>query len=377
MPLAIGLIFIALYITAIIGIKILRIPDIVIYIILGAGIGFFGFYKEAKVIEAAGEIGLILLFFLLGTKFSVRELRNNGRKVWKSGLLDVFLGVGVTAGIAYAAGQNMFVSLLIAGIVYATSSSITVKLLESKNRLEDKDSEYMLSLLIFEDLAAPILVTVLIGLSGKSFSAADFLFIFLKVSLLAGAAVWMSRIVLHKAQHWMKKVAHEDSFLILVLGVAVTYGGFAVFLGLSEVIGAFLAGIILAGTEVKEKTEEVILPVRNLFLPFFFLNFGLSLEFKEEIPSLGLLVIIVIWSIIHKLAAGYFGGQWYGLSKQEALKAGLSLSSRGEFSVIIAGLATGGLKVFAGAYILIAALIGMLLFQLAPRIQSWMQRSSG
>lgn len=107
MPLAIGLIFIALYITAIIGIKILRIPDIVIYIILGAGIGIFGFYKEAKVIEAAGEIGLILLFFLLGTKFSVRELRNNGRKVWKSGLLDVFLGVGVTAGIAYAAGQNM------------------------------------------------------------------------------------------------------------------------------------------------------------------------------------------------------------------------------------------------------------------------------
>ncbi|MBX9971760.1 cation:proton antiporter [Cytobacillus firmus] len=378
MPLAIGLIFIALYITAIIGIKILRIPDIVIYIILGAGIGFFGFYKEAKVIEAAGEIGLILLFFLLGTKFSVRELRNNGRKVWKSGLLDVFLGVGVTAGIAYAAGQNMFVSLLIAGIVYATSSSITVKLLESKNRLEDKDSEYMLSLLIFEDLAAPILVTVLIGLSGgNSFSAADFLFIFLKVSLLAGAAVWISRIVLHKAQHWMKKVAHEDSFLILVLGVAITYGGFAVFLGLSEVIGAFLAGIILAGTEVKEKTEEVVLPVRNLFLPFFFLNFGLSLEFKEEIPSLGLLVIIVIWSIIHKLAAGYFGGQWYGLSKQEALKAGLSLSSRGEFSVIIAGLATGGLKVFAGAYILIAALIGMLLFQLSPRIHSWMmQRSS-
>ncbi|MDM5226809.1 cation:proton antiporter [Cytobacillus sp. NJ13] len=131
-----------------------------------------------------------------------------------------------------------------------------------------------------------------------------------------------------------------------------TCGGFAEFLGLSE-IGASLAGIILAGTEVKEKTEEVVLPVRNLFLPFFFLNFGLSLEFKEEIPSLGLLVIIVIWSIIHKLAAGYFGGQWYGLSKQEALKAGLSLSSRGEFSVIIAGLATENLlflKSFSGLF---------------------------
>lgn len=107
------------------------------------------------------------------------------------------------------------------------------------------------------------------------------------------------------------------------------------------------------------------------------MNFGLSLEFNEEIPSLGLLVIIVTWSIIHKLAAGYFGGQWYGLSKQEALKAGLSLSSRGEFSVIIAGLATGGLKVFAGAYILIAALVGMLLFQLSSWIHSRVQKNSG
>jgi CPA2 family monovalent cation:H+ antiporter-2 len=374
MPLAIGLIFLVLFITALIGIKILRIPDIVIYIILGAGIGFFGYFPDTKVIEVAGEIGLILLFFLLGMKFSIRELRKNGNKVWKPGLLDVLLGVGVTTAIAYIAGQNLFESLLIGGVVYATSSSITVKLLESKNRLEDKDSEYMLSLLIFEDLVAPILVTVLIGLSGESFSFVDFLLIFLKVALLAGLAIWMSRIVLYKAQHWMKKVANEDSFLILVLGVAITYGGFAVFLGLSEVIGAFLAGIMLAGTVVKDKVEEVVFPVRNLFLPFFFLNFGLSLEFKEDVPSLGLLGVIVLWSIIHKLAVGYFGGQWYGISKTDSLKSGFSLASRGEFSVIIAGLATGGLKVFAGAYILIAALIGMLMFQLAPSLQSWMTK---
>ncbi len=375
MPLAIGIIFLVLFITALIGIKILRIPDIVIYIILGAGIGFFGYFHDTKVIEVAGEIGLILLFFLLGKKFSVRELRKNGKRVWRPGLLDVLLGVGVTTGIVHLAGQSFYVSLLIGGLVYATSSSITVKLLESKNRLEDKDSEYILSLLIFEDLVAPILVTVLIGLNGGSFSITDFLLIFIKVAILAGIAIVISRIVFHKAQHWMKKVANEDSFLILVLGVAITYGGFAVFLGLSEVIGAFLAGIMLAGTAVKDKVEEVVLPVRNLFLPFFFLHFGLSLEFKEEIPSLGLLAVIVIWSIIHKLAVGYFGGQWYGLTKAESLKSGFSLTSRGEFSVIIGGLATGGLKVFAGAYILISALIGMLMFQLISRYKSKLEKN--
>jgi monovalent cation:H+ antiporter-2, CPA2 family len=366
LTLAIGLFLLVLFLVGMIGIKIIKIPDILLYIVLGLVLSFF--LEESKVIEVAGEIGLVLLFFLLGMKFSVNRLVRNSGKVWKGGLLDAILGIVVTAVISYLFGLDLVSSLIVGGIVYATSSSITAKLLEDKNRTENKESEFMLLILVFEDLIAPILVTVLIGLSGEGFTIKDFFFILLKIATLAGVAVFFARVVFKKAEPLLKDIKQDDTFIVLIAGIALTYGGIAMFLGLSEVIGAFLAGMMLSEVAIKDKIEKVALPVRNIFLPFFFLNFGLHIELTTDIPYFGLLIVLVVWSLIHKLLVGYFGGQWYGLPKGYSLKAGLSLTQRGEFSVIIAALATGELKTFASIYILLIAFIGTILFQLAPKL---------
>ncbi len=368
LPLAIGLTLFALFVAAFIGIKLLRIPDIVIYILVGAGLSLTGYFGDTDAFKIAGEIGLIVLFFLLGMKFTFRELGSKGRKVWKASLLDIILGIGVTFGISMIFGHDLFTSLLIAGLVYATSSSITVKLLEHKNKLDNKESGFILSLLIFEDLIAPILITILIGLSGDGFKGMDFVFIILKIALLVIGAVVIGKVVFKKAHKVITRFLNEDYFVLFILGVAISYGGFAYYLHLSEVIGAFLAGIMMAETNFKDKVMEVSMPVRNLFLPFFFLNFGLTLEFTDEVPAFGLLIVIVIWSILAKMIVGYFGGRWYGLDKRESFETGLVLTPRGEFSVIIAALASGVVQIFAGMYILIAALIGMFLVQMAPKI---------
>lgn len=368
LPLAIGLTLFALFVAAFIGIKLLRIPDIVIYILVGAGLSLTGYFGDTDAFKIAGEIGLIVLFFLLGMKFTFRELGRKGRKVWKASLLDIVLGIGVTFGISMIFGHDLFTSLLIAGLVYATSSSITVKLLEHKNKLDNKESGFILSLLIFEDLIAPILITILIGLSGDGFKGMDFVFIILKIALLVIGAVVIGKIVFNKAHKVITRFLNEDYFVLFILGVAISYGGFAYYLHLSEVIGAFLAGIMMAETNFKDKVMEVSMPVRNLFLPFFFLNFGLTLEFTDEVPAFGLLIVIVIWSILAKMIVGYYGGRWYGLDKRESFETGLVLTPRGEFSVIIAALASGVVQIFAGMYILIAALIGMFLVQMAPKI---------
>ncbi|MGA9228079.1 MAG: cation:proton antiporter [Mesobacillus sp.] len=366
LTLAIGLFLLVLFLIGIIGIKIIKIPDILLYILLGLVLSTV--LDESKVIEAAGEIGLVLLFFLLGMKFSVNRLIRNSGKVWKGGLLDAVLGILVTAGISYLFGLDWVASLIVGGIVYATSSSITAKLLEDKNRTENKESEFMLLILVFEDLIAPILVTVLIGLTGEGFTIKDFLFIILKITLLAGVAVLFARVVFTKAEPLLMEIKQDDIFIVLITGIALTYGGIAMFLGLSEVIGAFLAGMMLSELSIKDKVEKVALPVRNIFLPFFFLNFGLHIELTTDIPHAGLLVVLILWSLVHKLIVGYFGGQWYGLTRSHSLKAGLSLTQRGEFSVIIAALATGELKMFASIYILVIAFIGTILFQFAPRL---------
>ena len=366
LTLVIGLFLLVLFLIGMIGIKIIKIPDILLYILLGLILSLF--IKESMVIEVAGEIGLVLLFFILGLKFPIDRLISNSAKVWKGGLLDAVLGILVTAVIALLFGLDWVSSLILGGIVYATSSSITAKLLEEKNRIDNKESEFMLLILVFEDLIAPILVTVLIGLSGKGLSGTDFLFILLKIALLAGNAVFFAKVVFKKLESRLKEIINNDIFIVLIAGIALTYGGIAMMLGLSEVIGALLAGMMLSELNIKERVEKAALPVRNIFLPFFFLNFGLHIELTSDIPYLGLLVVLVLWSLIHKLVVGYVGGQWYGLPRSYSLKAGLSMTQRGEFSVIIAAIATGELKVFASIYILVIAFVGTILFQLAPRL---------
>jgi monovalent cation:H+ antiporter-2, CPA2 family len=153
-----------------------------------------------------------------------------------------------------------------------------------------------------------------------------------------------------------------------VVGIALAYGGLALMLNLSEVLGAFLAGIILAEAQRTERMEHVILPIRDLFLPLFFFYFGTTITFGDGVPMIPLLITLLIWSITGKIITGYYGARLYGLSKKVSLRAGLSFTQRGEFSVIIATMAADTIRVLSGVFILSSAMIGILLFELAPKI---------
>lgn len=364
--LLVGLVLVILFLIGVTSVKTLNIPDIIVYILLGVVIGLTGWDADHEYIKEIGDMGLVLLFFLLGMKYSVKQLKKNGQLVWKAGLLDIGLGVIVTTLIAYVFGTSLITSLFIGGLVYATSSSISVKFMEHHKILDKSESKFILALLIFEDLFAPILITILIGLNADSLSIGEFALLFGKILGLAIVAFIITKIV-SRYEKKIKMIIHEDVFIFLVVGIALAYGGLAVYLGLSEVIGAFLGGMMLADTDWKEKIGEKILPVRNLFLPFYFLHFGLAMKLSLDIPNIWLIVVVIIWSILYKIAVGYFGGQSYGIDKREAFKSGLILTQRGEFSVIIAGLTAGGLEIFSNMYVLVLACVGFLLSHISVK----------
>ncbi|WP_309864991.1 cation:proton antiporter [Desmospora profundinema] len=361
-----GLILLALFVLGFVGFKA-KIPGIVLYLLLG--IALAGVVGGDKTLALAGEIGIILLFFVLGMEFPMTRLANIAKKVWPAGLLDFALNFGVTALIVYWMQLDLVSSLLIGGVVYATSSSITAKLLESTKRFANDDSEFMLALLIFEDIVAPILIVVLVGMmTTGGLSGSEFGWLFLKVSLLFVVAIVLGRYVFSRMGTFVERYISEDFFVLLMVGISLAYGGLALYLDLSEVLGAFLAGIMLAETRKTEELEHMMIPIRDLFLPLFFVYFGSNLNIFEGIPMVGLLVVVFLWSIIGKILTGLIGGRLYGLTMRQSVRAGLSFTQRGEFSIIIAALATGSLKLFSGMFILFSAVSGMVLFLLAPRI---------
>lgn len=363
-----GILLLSLYLAAISGARF-RVPGIILYILVGILAGVW--LRDSHLLHSAGEFGIVLLFFLLGLEFSYGRLKSIAGKVWPAGTLDAALNLLVTIGICFAFGLELVPSLLIGGVVFATSSTVTAKLMQSTKRMANAESEFMLALLIFEDLVAPLFVALLIGIvEGQDLSPAFFLLVLGKVALLAAGAILIGRFVFSRLHDFFDRIFSEDYYIVLTVGLALTYGGLAVYLGLSEVLGAFLAGMMLSGVRKTEDIETKILPVRDLLLPLFFVYFGTTVSLGEQIPYIGLFITLLLWSTAAKIITGYYGGKWYGLSKKASLRAGLSLTTRGEFSVVIASLAAGSIKLLSGLFVLGSVVLGIALFQLAP----WLTR---
>lgn len=361
-----GAVLIGIFVLGYIGFKT-RFPNVILYILLG--IALAGLLKGNEILHFSSEVAIVLLFFLLGLEFNTKRLGGIAKKIWSSGLLDVFLSLVVSMIIAVGFGMDWFTAFLIGGITYATSSSITAKLLDDKGRMANAETEYVLGILIFEDLVAPVVVAVLIALSsGEAFTGGDFLILLGKIIGMALVAVILGKTLFKHFEKFLQRIDDEDFKIVLLVGISLAYGGIALYLGLSEVLGAFLAGVMLAEIGKIEQVEGTVSPIKNLMLPTFFVYFGTTIDLGEGVPFPVLLGVLLIWSVIAKLLVGIIGGKIYGLTKRVSLRAGLSLCARGEFSVVIAAIAVGSIKVFAGVYILISAFIGMLLFNYAPKI---------
>ncbi|MFN2358922.1 MAG: cation:proton antiporter [Desulfotignum sp.] len=361
-----GAVFILLFVVGFVGMKI-RLPGVVLYILLGIGLG--GHFSGNHLLHLAGEMGIVLLFFMLGMEFPARRLAGIAKKVAPAGTLDLVLNLFLTMGICMAFGLDWITAFLMGSVVYATSSSITAKILETSKRMANPESEFLLGLLIFEDIAAPVAVAVLVGLTaGATLTAMTFGLIIAKILGLIIGAVVIGHLIFSRLGGFVDRYMSHDIFILLVVGIALAYGGLALMLNLSEVLGAFLAGIILAEVRRTEHMEHAILPIRDLFLPLFFFYFGTTITFGDGVPMVPLLIVLLAWSIAGKIITGYYGARFYGLSKKVSLRAGLSFTQRGEFSVIIAAMAADTIRVLSGVFILSSAMIGILLFELAPKI---------
>lgn len=354
----------------------LRVPSVLIFIMLGALAALF--FAKSETIHIVGEIGIVLLFFILGMEFPLSRMVDISRKIWPAGLLDVFLNLGIAMAIALLFGLDPMSAMIIGSVAYATSSSISAKMLEEQKRLAHPETEFILALLIFEDLVAPVLVSFIAGAqTGEEMSIGFVLVLFLKIILLMTGAILLGLYGFKRLNAFISRHIKRDFMPLMAIGIALAYAGIAISMGLSEILGAFLAGVMLSETGKSSEVEHIILPVRDITLPFFFFWFGTTISLGEGISYIPMLIVLVLWAIAGKILTGIVGGHLFGLSRKISFRAGFSLVQRGEFSAIIASLAVAPLRIFSGIYIVATAFIGVYLFQKAPKTANWYQDKWG
>ena len=347
-----------------------RLPSVLLYIILGVAVS--SFFHDIEAIHTVAEIGIVLLFFILGLEFPLARMVSISKKIWPAGVLDVGLNMGGAMLIAMVFGMSFISAFIIGSVAYATSSSISAKMLEEKKRLANPEAEFILALLIFEDLVAPLLVSFIAGINaGESLSPAFMGILVAKILLLVIGAIVMGHYGFSRLNQFVSKYIQHDFMPLLGVGVALAYAGLAISLGLSEILGAFLAGVMLSETGRSPELEHLTLPVRDLTLPFFFFWFGTTIYLGEGVSYVPMMVAMAAWAIVGKILTAFAGSRMFGLSPKASVRAGFSMVQRGEFSAIIASMAPAQLRVFSGIYIIITAFVGVYLFGRAPAIARW------
>ncbi|WED56596.1 cation:proton antiporter [Exiguobacterium profundum] len=336
-------------------------PSILAFIAIGVGVGFF--WDGNEVFKVAGEIGIILLFFLLGLKFPLRELWKRMRKVWKAGILDIILSFGVSFGIALAFGLDFPRAFLIGAVLYATSSSISAKLLERHSEKHEDIKKFVLALLIFEDIFAPLLLTVApFIIQEEPVAMSDIGKVFAGF-LIFGVLLFIGSSFVSKQQKFSKHLLRQDDASIGLIGLILFFAGIGMVFGLSEILGAFIAGIMLADFHDVRPLKRLTVPVRDLFLPIFFISFGISINLEKGVIVNALFFVLIVWGVLSKWIVGRVGGRIYGLTRVQANEAGFSLAPRGEFSILFTALSNGAINLFVGLYIFVSAIVGIILFR--------------
>lgn len=348
----------------------LAISPIPLYLLAGLAMGEGGLVPvvtSEEFIEVGAELGVIFLLLMLGLEYSARELVAGVRSVAPAGLVDLGLNFtpGFVAGLVL--GWGVVPALFLGGVTYISSTGVIAKLLNDLGWTGNRETPVILSILVFEDLAMAVLLPILAALALGGSTVEALITIGFAIGIMAVAIAVSYRqgdrlgaLVFHRS---------DEVSLLSVFGVTLLIAGLAEGVNISAAVGAFLVGISLSG-EAVARADALLSPLRDLFAAVFFVFFGLSTDPSDIPPVLVVAILLGVTTAATKLIGGMWAARRRGIGPAGQRRAGLTLMARGEFSIIIAGLAVGvagaeDLPALAAAYVLLMAVTGPLAAKLA------------
>jgi CPA2 family monovalent cation:H+ antiporter-2 len=335
---------------------------------------------DSGYVHAFADLGLVALLFFLGVHVSFERLLCNYRRLLASGLLDFALNFAVGVGLGLLFGFGPLGTLLVAGIVYISSSAIVTKSLIERGWIADAESEPILGVLVCEDLIIAVYLTLVSAVALHGGGLADAA---LRVGVGLGFLGLVALVGWYGTRH-LERLLRTDSdelFLLRVLGVTTLVASAATLTSVSVGVTAFVVGAAVGQTDVEERVERTLAPIRSLFSAVFFFAIGLSTDVTALFDIAGLLAVAVVATTASKLLSGVVSGRLYGLDDRRSLRVGVGMVARGEFSLVLAALAQGVAATgpaalvpeFGVGYVLVMSVFGTVLV----RHEGWLADLAG
>ena len=337
----------------------LRQPTIVGEILAGVLVGpaVLGLVQPGEVLEVFAELGVVFLLFWVGLETRLSDLREVGATAVSVGLLGVAIPFAGGISLGAALGESTATSLFIGAALVATSVGITSAVLIELGVLERRASRTILGAAIVDDILALLLVAVAAGVAAEG--GVDIVSIavtaavalaFVAFVALGGTRLLQARPALLQAPRF------SESPLLPAVIICLGLAAFAAQIGLAAIIGAFLAGMIIAETREQHPIEEEVAPLYAFFPPFFFAFIGLELSLGALGDGRALLLLagVTALAVVTKFAGAYLGARRMG--RREATFVGVGMVPRGEVGIIVAGIGNATGTIDAELFAIIVAM---------------------
>jgi CPA2 family monovalent cation:H+ antiporter-2 len=344
------------------------LSPIPLYLLTGLFLGTGGIApvaSAAEFVETGASIGVVLLLLTLGLEFSVAEFSESLRRHLPSAAVDLVLNAAPGAVAGWLLGLDAVGIVALAGITYISSSGVIARLLGDLNRLGNRETPAVLSVLVLEDFAMAAYLPVLTVLASGGTLVEAMLW-----TAVALGALGLAFLVSFRWGHHVGRVLghpEDEQLLLRILGLTLIVAAVAEQLHASAAVGAFLVGLTLTGPTA-DRARTVLSPLRDLFAAVFFVAIGLAVAPADLLPMLPFALALAAVTAVTKIITGAYAARREGAARAGQRRAGMALIARGEFSLVIIGLVgtgVGTLAAVATPYVFILAIAGPVLARFA------------
>ena len=316
-----------------------------------------GLVTPGETANVLAEIGVVILLFSVGLEVRLDDLLAVGRPAILTALIAMVLPLAIGIGIGLAAGEMLATAAFVGLALAATSIGITSRVLSEMNVISRPFARVILGAAVIDDVVALILIGLVSGAAEGDLSASTFFVAIAAVGLvvLGFAAARHARGLSRDVFTWP---LFADSPLVPAFIVMFALALVATWIGLAAIIGAFVAGLIVAETEAREELEHEMKPLGLIFIPFFFAVTGAQLDLGALLdPRVAILALILgVAGVLTKAVGGILGAR--SLGKWSSVAVGSGMVPRGEVGVVVAtlGLTTGLLTTDLFSTVLVAVI---------------------
>jgi len=314
-----------------------------------------------ETIKELGELGVLLLMFIAGLELHLDELTRNTKVSALAGIMGVLTPVALGTGTALLFGFELEPALFLGLTLGATSVSISAQTLMELRVLRTRVGLGLLGAAVFDDVMIILLLSIFLAVVSGGTSVAGILFILVKMILFLAASTAFGMYVLPKLVRVTRRLPISQGVLSLAMVILLFYGVAAeVVGGMAAITGSFLAGLMFARCDEKERLEQGVSALAyGLFVPIFFVSIGLAVNVRDlEGEVLLLTAVIIVVAIASKFFGSGLGARWAGFTWRESWQMGAGMVSRGEVGLIVANVGIGAGLVSGSEF---SAIVGMVL----------------